>query len=176
MISSKICPTSIKKPYFSRFSCLYATFLVVLFFSTPTNSTLVSFAISFSRSSCNFKSSLLVILLASSLAIFLKAVFVFLRLSPFGYNSFTSGITSSISKISGLCPLRVLISSFRGADDYVSVDMASLGEGVKKAEVYIVDKDRNLELDRVEYFTAEHAVQILKLSRYMTVYIKITKE
>ena len=63
-----------------------------------------------------------------------------------------------------------------GADDYVSVDMASLGEGVKKAEVYIVDRDRNLELDRVEYFTAEHAVQILKLSRYMTVYIKITKE
>lgn len=76
----------------------------------------------------------------------------------------------------GETQMGVLISSFRGADDYVSVDMASLGEGVKKAEVYIVDKDRNLELDRVEYFTAEHAVQILKLSRYMTVYIKITKE
>lgn len=70
----------------------------------------------------------------------------------------------------------ILIASFRGNENYISVDMANLGAGTKKAEIYILDKDKNLVLDRVEYYTGERIAQIIKLKRYAAALIKVTAE
>lgn len=67
----------------------------------------------------------------------------------------------------------IMISNFRGDEDYFGVEMKNLGAGKKKVEVYITDKDRNMVLDRVEYFNGDDACQSLKLKKYAIAYIKI---
>lgn len=70
----------------------------------------------------------------------------------------------------------ILLASFRGSGDYVEIDMQNLGEGRKKAEVYILDKEHNLTLDRVEYYTGDRVLQILRPARYAVCWIRITNE
>jgi len=67
----------------------------------------------------------------------------------------------------------VMVSSYRGNEDYFGVHLQNLGEGRKKAEIYITDKDNNMLLDRVEYFIGDEVCQTLKLKKYALAYIKI---
>ena len=66
-----------------------------------------------------------------------------------------------------------MISSFRGNGEYISVDMKNLGQGRKKAEIYITDESNNMLLDRVEYFIGDEVCQTLKLKKYAVAYIKV---
>ena len=67
----------------------------------------------------------------------------------------------------------IMVSSYRGNEEYFGIDMMNLGEGRKKVEVYITDKDNNMLLDRVEYFNGDEVCQTLKLKKYALAYLKI---
>lgn len=67
----------------------------------------------------------------------------------------------------------ILVSNYRGEAGSVALAMDNLGAGMKRAEIYRLDAQRNLELDRVEYYTAERVTQVLSLQPYDVAFVKI---
>ena len=68
----------------------------------------------------------------------------------------------------------ILLSNYRGEAGHIALDMSSLGKGMKKAEIFRIGKTQNLELERVEYYTAETVTQIVYAEPYEVVFVRIT--
>ena len=68
----------------------------------------------------------------------------------------------------------ILLSNYRGEAGHIALDMSALGTGMKKAEIFRIGKTQNLELERVEYYTAETVTQIVYAEPYEVVFVRIT--
>lgn len=70
----------------------------------------------------------------------------------------------------------ILLSNYRGESGHIALEMRNLGPGVKKAEIFRISKTQNLELERVEYYTAEDVTQIVSAEPYDVLFIRLTVE
>lgn len=68
----------------------------------------------------------------------------------------------------------VLVSSFRGDEKPIELRMKGFGNHPRKAEIFILNRERNLTLDRIEYCTGENVTQFLQLERYSVALVRIT--
>lgn len=70
----------------------------------------------------------------------------------------------------------ILISTFGGEEDCLSVDMRGLGGRAVRAEVYRLDAQNDLLLSKIEYFTADHATMLLDIKDNTVFLIKLMPE
>lgn len=69
----------------------------------------------------------------------------------------------------------ILISNYGGESDYYTVDMKKLHPARPiKAELYLLNHDRDLELERIEIYHGEDVAQTIRLENHTVCLIELT--
>ena len=70
----------------------------------------------------------------------------------------------------------IIISKFNGEDDFSDIDIKGLSDGKKKAEIYLLDREKNLEKIRTEFYNGNRVITTLNLEKNSVALIHVTKE